>query len=346
MTLRKTLPLALLLCSLVSSPLRADPTPEEIEFFEKKIRPVLVENCYRCHAQDAKKVKGGLLLDSRAGLLKGGEGGIVVVPGQPEKSRLIEAIHYKNVDLQMPPRGKLPDAVIADLTAWVKMGAPWGDERAPRVNGGSDPTFDLAKRKREHWAWQAIENHKPPTVKNQTWPRSDIDRFILARLEDKGLSPAAAADPRTLVRRLYFDLIGLPPSSKEVETFLRENGNDHTLNQAAVAKLVDRLLDSPHFGERWGSTWSAMPSRAAMSSITRCPTPISTAITSSGPSIRMCLTTSSWPSTSPATCCPNRAGIPRRNSTNRFSVPASGFWASSSIRRSTSARTEPIARTT
>ncbi len=254
MIFRKTFLSAVLLCGWFVSPALADPTPEEIEFFEKKIRPVLAEHCYKCHSQEAKKVKGKLLLDSRTELLKGGEGGLVVVAGHPEKSRLIEAILYKNVDLQMPPRAKLPDAVIADLTAWVKMGAPWGVERAPRVSGGSD-AFDLAKRKREHWAWHPIQNQKPSAVKNQAWPRSDIDRFILARLEEKGLSPAAPADPRTLVRRLYFDLIGLPPSPQELETFLRENGNDQTVTQPALEKLVDRLLDSPHFGERWGRHW-------------------------------------------------------------------------------------------
>ena len=257
---------ALIGVGFLTSRAGAEPTPEAVEFFEKKIRPMLVEHCYKCHSSDAKKLKGGLLLDSPAHLLKGGDSGKpAVVAGQPEKSKLIEAIGYENVDLQMPPRAKLPDAVIADLTAWVKMGAPWGKDLGPK--SGVTSAFDLAKRKKEHWAWQAIQSPKPPTVKNQAWPLSPVDHFILAKLEEKSLSPAPAADPRTLIRRLYFDLVGLPPTPADVDAFLKDLGGDRFetgpnpdrlqtgRHQAAIARLVDRLLDSPQFGERWARHW-------------------------------------------------------------------------------------------
>src|SRR5262249_14776042 len=147
-----------------------------------------------------KNPGGGLRLDSRAAAFEGGDNGPAFVPGHPEKSKLIEAIHYKNVDLQMPPKGKLPDAVIADLTAWVKMGAPWPKEVGKA--GGDKYAFDLAKRKREHWAWQPLRPVPPPAVKDDAWPGGPVDRFLLAKLEAKGIKPSPAADRRTLIRRL------------------------------------------------------------------------------------------------------------------------------------------------
>jgi hypothetical protein len=227
---------------------QAKDDPAALEFFEKKIRPVLVEHCHKCHAADAQKIKGGLRLDDREALLKGGETGPVVVPGSLEKSRLIEAIGYKNVELQMPPKGKLPDTVIADLTAWVKMGAPWPKESRNKAAAAADG-FDLQKRKRSHWAWQPIGAHQPPRVQNAAWVKSPIDAFILARLEAQGLKPAAPADRRTLLRRLSFDLIGLPPSADEIDAFLNDSSPD------AFEKVVDRLLGSPRFGERWARHW-------------------------------------------------------------------------------------------
>jgi hypothetical protein len=222
-------------------------TPGE-EFFERKIRPILVNHCYSCHSTKAKKLRGKLYLDSRAGLLKGGESGPAIISGKPDQSRLIEAVRYTNVDLQMPLRGKLPDAAIADLAAWVKMGAPWPDK------GGSDaPTgkeaFNLAKRKKEHWAWKPIGMPAIPQVKDGDWPLGPIDRFLLAGLERKGLAPAKPADKATLLRRLSYDLIGLPPRPQEIEAFLDDR------SATAVEKVVDRLLASPRFGERWGRHW-------------------------------------------------------------------------------------------
>jgi hypothetical protein len=228
----------------------ADTAPDEaaIQFFEAKIRPILTERCYSCHSATAKKLKGELYVDGREALLKGGETGAAIVPGHPEQSRLIEAISYKNVDLQMPPKDKLPDGQVADLTAWIKMGAPW-----PKESGGKASTarggFDLKQRKAAHWAWQPITVVPPGPVKNAAWPKGEVDRYILAAMESKGLAPAGDVDRRSLLRRAYFDLIGLPPSAKQIEVFLADQSPD------AFAKVVDELLASPHFGERWARHW-------------------------------------------------------------------------------------------
>ncbi|MCI0537521.1 MAG: PSD1 and planctomycete cytochrome C domain-containing protein, partial [Verrucomicrobiales bacterium] len=218
-------------------------------FFEKRIRPVLVERCYKCHSADSEKLKGGLRLDSRPLALKGGDTRPAVVPGDPEKSLLIEAIGYANVDLQMPPKGKLSPAQIADFTTWVTMGAPWPEATGPNQGVSSTEAFNLPKRRAEHWSWQPISAPALPAIKNQRWPAQPVDHFILAKLESAHLSPAVPADKRTLVRRLYFDLIGLPPSPETVESFVR----DASAN--AYEKIVDRLLASPQFGERWARHW-------------------------------------------------------------------------------------------
>jgi hypothetical protein len=222
--------------------------PEAVEFFEKKVRPVLAEHCYRCHSVTARKLKGGLRLDSRTTVLRGGDSGPALMPGHPEQSRLIQAVGYHNVDLRMPPRGKLPASAIADLTTWVKMGAPWPNEPAG-ADATTGPTFDLQGRRRAHWSWRPVRAPDPPAVRDAAWPRTAADRFILKKLEDHGLTPAPPADRRTLIRRLYFDLVGLPPAPEEVEQFVHDPAPD------AYAKLVDVLMASPHFGERWGRHW-------------------------------------------------------------------------------------------
>jgi cytochrome c553 len=225
----------------------AEPGPEAAEFFEKKIRPVLVQSCYKCHSAEAKKLKGGLRLDSLAALLKGGDSGPSLVPGQPEKSKLIEAVCYKNIDLTMPPSSKLDDAVIADLTKWVKMGAPWPGSDAATTE--KKESFDLAKRRSEHWAWKPIRPTPPPAVQNAKWARSPVDQFLLAQLEKARLSPAPEADRRTWLRRITFDLIGLPPTPQEVNDFVQDD------RPGAHDRVVDRLLASPHFGEHWARHW-------------------------------------------------------------------------------------------
>ena len=206
-----TLPAALLAMPGVAGTSRAD---EAEEFFEKRIRPVLVEHCHQCHSADAEKIKGGLRLDSRAAILKGGDTGAAVAPGEPEKSLLITAVSYADKDLKMPPPKngvdrKLSSAQIADLAEWVRMGA-----RVPE--NAQRPT-------NSHWAFQPIANPPVPAVKDKAWPKTDIDAFILAKLEAANLTPAPPADPRTLLRRMTYDLTGLPPTPKEVEAFTAES---------------------------------------------------------------------------------------------------------------------------
>jgi cytochrome c553 len=235
---------AVAVAGLLSLPAAADPGTD---FFEKKIRPVLAEHCLKCHsaqAAAAKKLKGGLLLDSRDGLLRGGDSGPAVVPGKPADSLLLMALKYDG-DTQMPPAGKLPDAVIADFEAWVKMGAP-----DPRTAAGPRKQVGLSLDEgRKFWAYQPVQNPPPPAVKDATWPAADIDRFILAALEAKGLSPAADAERVTLARRVYFDLVGLPPTPEQIDAFIKDQ------DPKAFEHLVDRLLASPQFGERWGRHW-------------------------------------------------------------------------------------------
>ena len=218
-------------------------TPAQTQFFESKIRPIFADKCFKCHSAQAEKVKAGLLLDSREGVLKGGETGPAVVPGDPEKSLLIKAVRYTDADLQMPPKGsKLSDEQIADLEAWVKMGAP--DPRA--ATAGQKDWKDAG---RNHWAWQPLKKSAVPEVKDAAWARTPVDNFIRARLDEKNLKPNPPADKRTLIRRASFDLIGLPPTADEVRDFLQDESPD------AFAKVVDRLLASPHYGERWGRHW-------------------------------------------------------------------------------------------
>ncbi|MCI0638002.1 MAG: PSD1 and planctomycete cytochrome C domain-containing protein [Gemmataceae bacterium] len=221
------------------------PTEDQVHFFEAKIRPVFVEHCYTCHSTEAlkaKKQKGNLLLDSKAGVLKGGDNGPALVPGKPNESLLLQALRHQ--DLKMPPKGKLPAAVIADFAKWIEMGAP--DPRATETAVAKGIDFAAAKK---HWAYQPIERPSFPNVKKRDWPESPIDHFILAKLEANGLAPSPPADRRTLLRRVYFDLIGLPPTIEEVESFVKDASPD------AFDKVVERLLASPRYGERWSRHW-------------------------------------------------------------------------------------------
>ncbi len=214
---------------------------EPADFFETRVRPILAKNCYACHT-DAKM--GGLQLDTREHALKGGKSGPVIVPGDPSKSRLSLALSYTDAKLKMPPSGKLPDADVDALTIWIKEGAVW-----PATGKVLPPQYTITKEQRAFWAFQPIANPQPPANKNPKWARTDIDRFILARLEAKNLKPAAPADRRTLIRRAYFDLAGLPPSVDEVNAFVADRSPD------AFARVVDHLLASPQYGERWGRYW-------------------------------------------------------------------------------------------
>ena len=220
-----------------------NPNAQQLDFFEKKIRPVLVEHCYECHATDAKSIQGGLSLDTAQGLLRGGDSGPALVPHQGDSSLIIQAIRYESN--QMPPRGKLPESVIADFVAWVNAGAI-----DPRV-GTPTPTkkeidFDEARR-----FWSFVPPRMPPipTTHRPDWAESNIDHFILAAMESHELSPVQKAGKRELIRRATFDLTGLPPNPDEIESFLADSSSD------AFSKLVDRLLQSQAYGERWGRYW-------------------------------------------------------------------------------------------
>jgi len=223
---------------------RADEKPKGIAFFEKKIRPVLLKHCYACHSAKSKKIRGGLLLDTRQGIRKGGESGAAVVPGKPEASLLIAAIKYE--DFEMPPKGKLPKSVVKDFVSWVKMGAP--DPRRTKSPAKTSRAIDF-KKSRQFWSLRPIRKPTPPRLKNDKTSTAPIDRFIRSALEKNEIQPSPSAKKITLLRRLFFDLVGLPPKPKEIERFLADS------SPGAYGKLVDRLLASKHFGEKWGRHW-------------------------------------------------------------------------------------------
>ncbi len=218
---------------------RARAAAEGERFFTEKIQPILEQHCYKCHSAKAEKIKGGLLLDSHEGLMKGGDTGPTLSPGDPDNSRMVIAVRHSDPDLRMPPKEKLPDDQIALIEQWVKLGAP--DPRQPQNTGGASA--------RGLWSTRPIQRAEPPAVKNQAWVRDPVDAFILAELEKRQLPPAPFADKRTLIRRVTFDLTGLPPSPEEVEEFVRD------ASDKAFERVASRLLESPHFGERWGRHW-------------------------------------------------------------------------------------------
>jgi hypothetical protein len=211
-------------------------TAERDAFFESRIRPVLAGTCFACHG--GKKTSGGLRVDSREALLKGGGRGPAVVPGDVSASLVLRALRHVSGDLRMPPENKLPDQTIADFETWVRQGAPW-----PALAWKQAPQAE-----KQHWAFQPVKK-RPPPIDPSGWAQNPIDCFILAELRQHGLKPAPPADRRVLLRRLYFDLIGLPPDPEDVAAFLSDT------SPAAVARVVDRLLASPHYGERWGRHW-------------------------------------------------------------------------------------------
>ena len=217
---------------------------QRLDFFESKIRPVLVKHCYECHAADSKTIRGRLRVDSRRGLLKGGETGPAVVPGDLKKSLLISAL--KHDGFEMPPKGKLRPEVIADFERWIKDGAI--DPRLVAKDVARPTAIDI-EAGRKHWAFQPLREPVVPTVKDTSWPRNHIDRFVLARLDSARLRPCSDADKIVLLRRLHFDLIGLPPLPEQIDRFINDT------SPQAYENLVDRLLASPRFGERWGRHW-------------------------------------------------------------------------------------------
>jgi uncharacterized protein DUF1553/uncharacterized protein DUF1549/cytochrome c len=205
--------------------------------FETRVRPLLAQTCFRCHG--GEKTSHDLRVDSRAALLKGGKSGAAIVPGEPSKSLILSAIEFRDDgEFQMPPEGKLPAETIAAVAKWIKLGAPW-----PEAKPGA-----AAFARQAHWAYQPVKKVEPP-ADPAGWSDHPVDRFISAKWREKNLSPAELADKRTLIRRLYFDLIGLPPPPEEVDAFVADESAD------AWMKLIDRLLESPHYGERWGRHW-------------------------------------------------------------------------------------------
>jgi hypothetical protein len=224
------------------------PTAEQVAFFESRIRPVLAEHCYECHSATAPKLKGGLLLDSRAGVVQGGDTGPAMTPGDPDASLLIQAIRRTDPNLAMPPKTPLPAQAVADLEAWVRMGAPDPRIENTVASARARSAIDWNKA-REWWSFKPVSQPTPPAVRNAAWPANALDRFILARLEERGLAPAPDADRRSLIRRATYDLTGLPPTPDAVESFVNDPSPD------AFARVVDRLLDSPAYGERWGRHW-------------------------------------------------------------------------------------------
>ncbi len=221
-----------------------EPDVAGVEFFERRIRPLLVEHCHTCHGP--QRQRSGLVLSTAVGITQGGDRGPAIVAGSPDQSLLLQAVGYEDNDLRMPPKGKLRPEQIADLTAWVERGAPLPPDVS--VAGPALSEFDLEQRRR-HWAYQPVRSSPPPSTSNSAWCVSSIDRFLLARLDAAGLKPASPAEKRTLIRRLTFDLIGLPPAPDDVAAFVEDISPD------AYERLVERLLASPHYGPRWARHW-------------------------------------------------------------------------------------------
>ena len=225
-------------------------TASQLEFFESKVRPLLADRCYSCHSEKAKAMKAGLRLDSREHLLKGGDSGASIVAGKPDESLLIQSVRYESYE--MPPDGKLNDAEISVLTKWVELSAPWPNEK-PKTGPNTDPSqIDWDTVRNGHWAWQSVVKHDPPAVPDSHLARNPIDQFVGARLHKAGLKANPPAEPRVLCRRIWIDLIGMPPAPKNVDEFVTAAKQDYS---KAVSDLVDELLASPHYGERWGRHW-------------------------------------------------------------------------------------------
>ena len=233
---------AVVFCAAASLP--AD-EPSADDFFEERIRPLFVEKCQKCHGET--KQEGGLKLLTRETVLHGGDSGPVVVPGEPERSLLVQAVQYRG-DIKMPPQAKLADAEIAALTQWVKLGAPWPNS-APLASPTTAGAFEFTAEHRRWWAFQPLPRHHPPAVADASWAQNGIDRFVLAALETRGWPPAEAASRRILIRRATFDLTGLPPTPDEMQAFLQDSSPD------AWARVVDRLLASPAYGQTWARHW-------------------------------------------------------------------------------------------
>jgi mono/diheme cytochrome c family protein len=231
----------------------ADPVPtftkDQVAFYEKQVKPILAANCLKCHGEDPKKIRGGFNLLNRAAVLEGGETGPAVDLKKPLESLFIKAITYKHAEetYHMPPAGKMPDTQLTLLTKWVQDGLPWSADGLTQPN--TPKHSEGVVNDKDYWAYQPLKRPAVPAVKNVNWVKTPVDAFILAKLEAKGLSPVGQASKTVLVRRAYYDLTGLPPTPEQVDRFV----NDPSAN--AWEKLVDELLNSQHYGEKWGRHW-------------------------------------------------------------------------------------------
>jgi cytochrome c553 len=232
---------------LFSTMIVAQDTTDQETFFESKVRPIFVEHCVSCHGADEQS--GGLRLDAQIAVTKGGSSGLVIVPGEPENSPLIKAVHYSDASYQMPPDGKIPDEQIAILEAWIQSGAFWPKTEESDLVNALPPAQRIEQIRESHWAYRPLGTYEPPAVQNEAWPSGAIDRFILNKLEEAGLTPSPRSDKRTLLLRAHFSLTGLAPTYEELESFL------HDESDSALERIIDRLLASPHYGERWARHW-------------------------------------------------------------------------------------------
>ncbi len=242
--------------ALCSSPLPGQSTvrpPESYDFFESKIRPILVEHCYECHSASAKILQGGLRVDHRDGLMHGGANGPAVVPKEPNRGTLLKALRHQ--DFEMPPKKKLSDSVVADFEAWIAMGAP--DPRTNDEAPQKSRSIDIETGRR-FWAFQPISSSPRPEIQNPSWSIDPLDDFVWLQLEREGIRPVADADRYTWLRRVSMDLTGLPPTPSEIDAFVRDNAPN------ACEQVVDRLLSSRAFGERWARHWLDLTGYADM----------------------------------------------------------------------------------
>ncbi len=252
---------AILATTILAVPTRAADDAAGIEFFQKQVRPILSQRCFKCHSHAADNMQSGLTLDSRSGLIEGGESGPAIVPGKPDESLLIQAVRGQD-GFEMPPGGrKLSAKDVATLVDWVKRGAPWPDEPPPKASAAPGPRKrkpgPITDEERQWWAFQPIRAAQPPKVMDNRWPQGDLDRFVLAKIEAAGIAPSPPADPTAIIRRVTFDLTGLPPTPTETAAFVAawkqyQPGKDSV---DPYAELVDRLLASPRYGERWARHW-------------------------------------------------------------------------------------------
>jgi len=238
---------AMLLTCRVTDAAQALSPREQVDFFTQKVKPLLVKNCFKCHG--GAKVKGGLHLDSRSGIMKGGDSGRAVNLKRPEKSLLLEAINYELEGYEMPPSGKLPAAQIEILKRWIRMGLPISPDFAGKIGKSDAKTPQVNAQTKAFWSFQPLRRPQPPAVRRADWVAGPIDRFVLARLERAGLAPAEPAGKASWLRRATYDLTGLPPTPGAIDEFLADD------TEAAHGRVVDRLLKSPHYGEKWARHW-------------------------------------------------------------------------------------------